>query len=337
LKALSAAQFRLECFSIKDLERVREEARTTPKLLFAPCWCDLKDYEVAYAAGAEVVVNNVSVFEQDETGLFKGKSVTIQVDPAGAGNIVSTVKRVNRLGHPVEDLVGIVAAAERAGATVQGLQVRCGMGPMARDTWLWWREALTEVVEQSSTRFEFIDIEVDVVEASATGGLDRLQAELASFCEWAQSSGDVKVRVQQGHYVLSPAGVLLSRVSQVRVAGGVRYICVATRPSAIMRDLEQEATPESSGRKTHNPPAVNLTHEERSSNGETSGIATYGHLVGPASVGAMDCIGRDQRLPLTQRGDVILVPNTWASRHASRHGIPEKVIPAVGCVMPLGI
>ena len=50
----------------------------------------------------------------------------------------------------------------------------------------------------------------------------------------------------------------------------------------------------------------------------------------------MDFIGKDQRLPITKRGDVLLVPSTWASGVVATPPVAEKVLP-VAYPEPLGI
>jgi len=251
---------------------------------------------------------------------------------------------MRRFGHPMAEVNLLFNAAKAAGANVTGLQVRCSRGPTAKETCFWFKEALASALEICKG-VQFVDVEVNLVCADGATGLDMLQKEIEEFCKWAATKS-ITVRMQQGTFVLNTAVVMLTKVAQVRESGGIRYICTSSglqdedlfaasgRP-VVVRARHRSAGAEAGGRPRKRD-IINISHQARCSRRESSdGIDTYAHVVCPGSSSSgVDFISKDQRLPRTQRDDILLVANTWASGQillsSSQASLPETVLPVDG-------
>jgi len=301
LKALAAEGFKIECVDIHEVQQAVQLLNNHGSaIIFAPNFCDKADFMEAYRLGAEVVVNSIKAFSEHPES-FEGRDVTLKVDPTCAQSSASFhhAQGSIRLSHHLEDMASLSAAAENAGAVVVGLQVRCRHGPSMRESILWWADSV-QVAAEALPALRFVDIEADLG-GVRIGALEALQDELANFCKWAEAAG-LQVRFQQGDFVLRGAGILLAQVKDVQESGGTRYICIAPGTNeghVVARSFQT---------------IVNLSHEVAVAGDETM-IETYAHVVEHAmghQIG-VQIVARDQCLPKTSRGDVLLMSNAWKS------------------------
>jgi len=100
--------------------------------------------------------------------------------------------------------------------------------------------------------------------------------------------------IEPGRYLVANAGVLLSRVTQIKWKGETTYIGLDTGMNSLIRPALYGAW----------HPIVNLSRV----NEEPSQMAT---VVGPLCETG-DVLGRDRHLPRSREGDVMLIANTGA-------------------------
>jgi diaminopimelate decarboxylase/aspartate kinase len=106
------------------------------------------------------------------------------------------------------------------------------------------------------------------------------------------------VWLEPGRYLVSAAGVLLARVTQLKSKGEVRFVGIATGMNSLIRPALYGAYHEIANLTRVDEPATELVS-----------------VVGPICESA-DVLGHDRLLPLTHEGDVLLIANAGAYGHA---------------------
>ena len=124
--------------------------------------------------------------------------------------------------------------------------------------------------------------------------LGRLDETLAEIRE---TYPQFNLWLEPGRFLVARAGVLLTRVTQTKGKGDMRYVGVATGMNSLIRPALYGAYHE----------IVNLTRADQSPSETVT-------VVGPICESG-DRLGSDRLLPPTQEGDVILIANTGAYGH----------------------
>ena len=123
-----------------------------------------------------------------------------------------------------------------------------------------------------------------------------------------------KLWIEPGRYLVARAGIILTRVTQVKGKGDMRYIGVGTGMNSLIRPALYGAYHE----------IVNLSKLEQTPSETVT-------VVGPICETG-DRLGTDRLLPPSEEGDVILIANTGAygyvmsSFYNRREVAPEVVI-----------
>jgi diaminopimelate decarboxylase/aspartate kinase len=104
----------------------------------------------------------------------------------------------------------------------------------------------------------------------------------------------LEVWLEPGRYLVAAAGVLLARVTQLKVKSGVRFVGIATGMNSLIRPALYGAYHEIANLTRLDEPATELMS-----------------VVGPICESA-DVLGHDRLLPPTCEGDVLLIANTGA-------------------------
>ena len=105
---------------------------------------------------------------------------------------------------------------------------------------------------------------------------------------------DLQLWLEPGRYVVADAGVLLTRITQIKGKGEVVYVGVATGMNSLIRPALYGAYHE----------IANLTRYGQSKE-------QLVNIVGPICESG-DRLGNDRRLPPCHEGDVLLIANTGA-------------------------
>jgi len=316
VQTVVAAGFGLECVSAAEVRLARRTGGTEVPVLFTPNFCPLDEYRAAFEAGAEVTVDGPHLFAQAPE-LFRGTEVALRVDPGGGlghHQHVRTAGAQAKFGHPAGEASAVIEAAAAVGARVVGLHAHVGSG--IRDPEVWPRTARTLVGLCSSFGdIRWLDLGggLAVVERPGQEALDleRLESGLAGL---AGETTGIELRLEPGRYLVSEAGVLLARVTQVREKGGVRFVGLATGMNSLLR-----------------PALYGAWHGIHNLDRPDEPPAGYAHVVGPICETG-DVLGRDRLLPPTRPGDVLLLANcgaygaVMASRYNLREPAPEAVL-----------
>jgi len=310
----------LECVSPGELALARAALGPTGgPLLFTPNFAPIDDYVAGFAHGARVTLDNVHPLASHPE-VFAGREVFLRIDPGrGAGHHkhVRTAGAVSKFGIPQAQLGAVAQLCGAHQVRVVGLHSHVGSG--VRDPEAWPRVAR---VLAAAARAHFPDVKVldlggglGVPEKRGHEPMDlaALDAALAAF--HAESPG-FAVWLEPGRFVVSEAGVLLTRVTQLKDKGPHhRYVGVDAGMHTLIR-----------------PALYGAWHEIHNlSRWDQPGPWIEADVVGPICESG-DVLGHGRRLVEPAEGDVLLVATAGAygaamsSDYNSRPRAPQLLI-----------
>lgn len=317
LRLLEAEGLGFECVSPGEMARVFETLPTIDpaRVLFTPNFAPIDEYALAFERGVNVNLDNLYPL-QARPEVFKGREVFVRIDPGhgrGHHDHVRTGGRGSKFGIDAEDLNELRQLAKTHDVKIVGLHVHAGSGILQSEH---WREVASLLVKHAELfqDLRFLDLGggLGVVERSDQQPLD-LSAVDASLAEIRQARPDLELWLEPGRFLVAQAGVLLSRVTQMKGKGEMRYIGVEAGMHSLLRPTLYGAY--------HR--IVNLT---RFGNERT----IYAHIVGPICESG-DTLGFNRHMPDARSGDVMLVDTagaygyTMASNYNLR-GLPREIL-----------
>jgi diaminopimelate decarboxylase/aspartate kinase len=298
LRAVDAAGVDFECVSPGEVEWLEEiiPQLDHERILFTPNFAPRKEYAWALERGLQVTLDNLFPL-QAWPELFNGKKLFVRIDPGqgrGHHEHVQTAGVHSKFGVPrfeVAELKRLVAAA---GAEVIGIHAHSGSGILDPHNWRTVAGELVQIAEQFPG-VETIDLGggLGVPEKPGDIPIDLATVD-ATLAEIKQAYPQYKLWLEPGRYIVARAGVLLTRVTQTKGKGEMRYIGVGTGMNSLIRPALYGAYHE----------IVNLTRADQAPSETVT-------IVGPICESG-DRLGSDRLLPPTEEGDVILIANAGA-------------------------
>ncbi len=315
LHALEAEGFGFECVSAGELERV---FATFPgidpgRVLFTPSFAPRVEYEVAFAHGATVTLDNIEALGH-WPDLLAGRMLWLRLDLGRGGGHHEKVRTGGaeaKFGLPVARLDAFVAEARGLDIRIAGLHAHLGSGIEAPAH---WREVYAELAGLADGIGTVATIDIG-------GGLpvpylpDELSFDLDA---WAAGLDAIKsaypgfaLAIEPGRYLVAEAGVLLVHATQVVDKDGVRRVGVDGGMNALLRPALYE-----SFHDIHNLSRLDAPDT----------IAF--DVVGPICESG-DVLGRQRPLPPdTREGDVLLVADAGAYGMAMANTYNLRALPA---------
>ncbi|MBT8091824.1 MAG: bifunctional aspartate kinase/diaminopimelate decarboxylase [Gammaproteobacteria bacterium] len=298
LRTLDKAGVDFECVSPGEVEWLRAciPGLDLSRVLFTPNFAPRAEYEWAFAEGLQVTLDNLYPL-QAWSELFSGRKLFIRVDPGqgrGHHEHVKTAGVHSKFGVPRFEVEELVRLVDAAGAEVIGIHAHSGSGILDPDN---WRKVAAELVQVAEyfPHVDTIDLGggIGVPEKPGDQPIDlaALDDTLAGIKE---AYPQYKLWLEPGRYLVSRAGVLLTRVTQTKGKGDMRYVGVATGMNSLIRPALYGAYHE----------IVNLTRADEAPSETVT-------VVGPICETG-DRLGSDRLLPPSTEGDVILIANAGA-------------------------
>jgi diaminopimelate decarboxylase/aspartate kinase len=287
-----------ECVSAAELEHVRGlfPDLDAARLLFTPNFAPRQEYRRGFELGARVTIDNLHPL-REWPEVFAGRDVFLRLDPGrGRGHHahVRTAGAQSKFGLAPEQIDDIRPLLAACGARVVGLHSHIGSGIRTAEAWSEVALFLAEAAER------FPDVRV----LDLGGGLGvperpgQNPLDLATLSEllrrFKAANPRFELWLEPGRFLVSQAGVLLARVTQVKRKGEVVYVGLETGMNSLIRPPLYGAY----------HPIVNLTRLDEP-------LAWIAHIVGPICETG-DILGRSRRLPATREGDVLLIANAGA-------------------------
>lgn len=317
LASLIAAGVNMECVSPGEIERVLEVAPgiSRDRILFTPNFAPRNEYAWAFQEGVWVTLDNLHPL-REWPELFAGKEILVRLDPGrgrGHHEHVKTGGVQSKFGVPLFEVEELRGQAEQAGASIVGFHAHTGSGVLAADN---WRQVGKELLAVAKTfpNVRFLDLGggLGVPEKPGEKPLDLEQLEV-SLRAVKSAAGDCEIWLEPGRYLVAESGVLVSKVTQLKGKGHVRYVGVSTGMNSLIRPALYGAYHE----------IVNLTRL-----GEEPRALL--NIVGP-NCETGDRLGSERWLPETREGDVLLIANAGAYGYvmSSRYNLREPALEVV--------
>jgi len=298
LQTLRSEGIEFECVSHGEVKRVRQvfPDLAPERILFTPNFAPRAEYAWALSAGVRVTIDNLYVLTAWPE-LFRGHSIFVRVDTGvgrGHHSYVRTAGTHSKFGVPLSDVPELAELAGAVGAHVTGLHAHVGSGIFDLSTW----NHTARLLAQAAKHFPELTIinvggGLGVPEQPVQPALDltKLDSLLQSVrTEYPQ----LEIWLEPGRYLVAAAGVLLTRVTQLKTKGDICFIGVATGMNSLIRPALYGSYHE----------IVNLTRIEQP-------CTELVNIVGPICESA-DVLGHDRLLPSTREGDVLLIANAGA-------------------------
>ncbi|MEO1575741.1 MAG: bifunctional aspartate kinase/diaminopimelate decarboxylase, partial [Pseudomonadota bacterium] len=295
LGTLADVDVDIECVSVQELEHALAsvDGLGAQRCLFTPNFARRQEYERAFALGATVTIDNPYVLAHWGEALA-GRDVLLRVDPGqgrGHHRFVRTAGKRSKFGVPLDAVAEIDAMARAAGARIVGLHAHKGSGITDASTWAHTARTLAKAASHVSTATVLNlggGLGVPDTLADPVLDLEELNAALAAVRE---DFPGYALWLEPGRFLVADAGVLLTRVTQVKRKDGITFVGVNAGMHSLIR-------PALYGAYHH---MVNLT---RLSEPATECV----DVVGPICESA-DVLGKARFLAPCQEGDVILIAN----------------------------
>ena len=292
LKIIVNNGFGVECVSINEVEYIRRNFGDDVKISFTPNYCLKEEYLQAYEVGALVIVDNIEIL-LDGSDIFEGKEIGVRVDcDIGDGHhekVITEGENV-KFGLPINELHLLVNIARRFNIRVTGLHSHKGSGIL--DNYSWKKTAMRLAT--------IVNLFPDLKWINLGGGFgiktngielnfEKINRSLSNIF-----SEEIKLYIEPGRYLVAEAGILVSKVTQVRHKNNKNYVGLSTGMNSLIRPSLYNAY----------HPIYNLSkiHEESKS--------VY-DVVGPICETG-DVLGEKRLLQLTESGDVYLIDNCGA-------------------------
>ncbi|MDX1498975.1 MAG: bifunctional aspartate kinase/diaminopimelate decarboxylase [Woeseiaceae bacterium] len=298
LRTLDGAGVDFECVAPGEVEWLESvlPGLDLERILFTPNFAPRAEYDWAIDKGLRVTLDNLYPL-QAWPELFAGSRLFIRVDPGrgrGHHEHVKTAGAHSKFGIPRFEIDELHRLVDAAGATVVGIHAHSGSGILDPDN---WRAVAAELVQVAQTFPDVTAIDlgggIGVPEKPGEQPFDfeKLDAMLA---EIRTSCPQYELWLEPGRYLVAEAGVLLTRVTQLKGKGERQYVGVGTGMNSLIRPALYGAYHE----------IVNLSRA-----GEPPSDTVT--IVGPICETG-DRLGSDRLLPPSAEGDVLLIANAGA-------------------------
>ena len=318
IKALDSSGVDFECVSPGEVEWLEEvlPGLDQRRILFTPNFAPRDEYAWAIERGLQLTLDNLYPLQAWPT-LFKGQRLFVRIDPGqgrGHHEHVKTAGVHAKFGIPRFEVAELSNLVATVGAEVVGIHAHSGSGILDPNNWRTVAGELVQIAEQFPA-VETIDLGggLGVPEKPGDKAID-LSTVDSTLAEIRQTYPKYRLWLEPGRYIVSQAGVLLTRVTQTKGKGEMRYVGVGTGMNSLIRPALYGAYHE----------IVNLTRADQAPSETVT-------VVGPICETG-DRLGSDRLLPPTEEGDVILIANAGAygyvmsSRYNMREVAQEIVI-----------
>jgi bifunctional diaminopimelate decarboxylase / aspartate kinase len=317
LRTLATTGIDFECVSPGEVEWLEQSipGLDLGRILFTPNFAPRDEYQWALEKGLQLTLDNLYPL-QAWPELFKGQQLFIRVDPGqgrGHHEHVKTAGVHSKFGIPRFEIDELAKLVDAADAEVIGIHAHSGSGILDPEN---WRSVASELV-LIAERFpgvQTIDLGGGLGVPEKPGDkafdLERLDETLAEIRE---AYPQFDLWLEPGRYLVARAGVLLTRCTQTKGKGEMRYIGVGTGMNSLIRPALYGSYHE----------IVNLSRAEQAPSETVT-------IVGPICETG-DRLGSDRLLPLTEEGDVILIANAGAygyvmSSQYNRRDVAEEIV-----------
>ncbi len=298
LRTVRAHGVRFECVSPQEIDHLFSlfPDMTGEEILYTPNFASADDFRRGFERGTFVTLDNHSPLE-DHPDLFRGRSLALRVDPGqgeGHHKYVKTAGRGSKFGIDLEMLPRTRERLAQLDIRVVGLHCHAGSGIRSVSPWVRNAEVLARLLPMFPEA-KFLDLGggFGVPERPGESPLDlsQMQEGLKSIREQYPY---LELWLEPGRFIVAQAGILLTRVTQVKTKGDHTFVGVDAGMNSLIRPALYGAY----------HPVINLSryHDPRT---------VQADVVGPICESG-DVLGSQRLLPESRPGDLFLIGNTGA-------------------------
>jgi diaminopimelate decarboxylase/aspartate kinase len=298
IRAIDTCGVDFECVSPGEVEWVEKviPGLEPDRILFTPNFAPREEYAWALERGLQVTLDNLFPL-QAWPEIFQGRKLFVRIDPGqgrGHHEHVKTAGVHSKFGVPRFEVAELKRLMADAGAEVVGIHAHSGSGILDPNNWRTVAGELVQIAEQFPA-VETIDLGGGLGVPDKPGDIPIDLATVdATLAEIKEAYPQYRLWLEPGRYIVARAGVLLTRVTQTKGKGEMRYIGVGTGMNSLVRPALYGAYHE----------IVNLTRADQAPSETVT-------IVGPICETG-DRLGSDRLMPPTEEGDVILIANAGA-------------------------
>jgi len=298
LDVVHGAGLGFECVSPGEIERVlqRYPEIDRARLLFTPNFAPQSEYRFALQAGVRLTLDNLYPLQRWPQ-LFDGRQLVLRLDPGqgrGHHDHVRTAGAYSKFGIPRAEWQQAALLAKEAKAQIIGLHAHSGSGILDPDNWRAVAHTLLEAAECFED-LQFLDVGGGLGVPEVSGGASLSISEMQAALQQVKAAcPGFELWMEPGRYLVAEAGVLLSRVTQLKGKGAVQYVGIETGMNSLIRPALYGAFHEIQNLSRLDEPADRTVT-----------------IVGP-NCETGDRLGVDRLLPRCVEGDVMLIGNAGA-------------------------
>lgn len=301
LKQFYAAGLGFECVSIQELEFIfKLFPNINPqKIIFTPNFAPRAEYEAALNLNVNVTIDNLYPIEHWPE-LFRNKKIIARIDPGqgyGHHQYVCTAGNISKFGIPMTQFAQLLALTQQHHIEVVGLHAHTGSGILTPQI---WQQTAAFLIKLSSHFPELRQINIGgglgIPEKPHQHHLDLAMLD-ELLLEIKAQAPQLQFWLEPGRFLVAQAGVILSRVTQIKTKDDVHFIGIDTGMNSLIR-------PALYGSYHF---VANLSHID------APGTQTA-NIVGPICESG-DTLAFSRLLPETQENDIILIDNAGAYGH----------------------
>jgi len=274
--------FNFECVSIEEVRYIKKHFNDA-KILFSPNYCYYKDYNEAIKLGSIVIFDNYELLNK-----FKNIEIAVRLDlnmGDGHHKKVITEGKESKFGIQLSDIDVLVEICKKNNIKIIGLHSHRGSGINDINNWIKTIDKLNKLKDKFDN-IKWFDI----------GGGFGLKLKDHDFKKLNNyiNNFNTEIIIEPGRYLVSDAGILVSKVNLVKSKGNKHFIGINTGMNSLIRPMLYNAY-----HKIYNYSSMNEIHNIKYD------------VVGPICESG-DILGKNRLLPKTEIDDIIVIENCGA-------------------------
>ncbi len=295
-----------DCVSEEEIKHLQQHVPDldAQRILFTPNFAPINEYKFALELGCRVTLDNLHPIEK-HPDIFAGKEILVRIDPGiakGHHKHVRTAGPQSKFGVALSEIATLKELCTKHKIKVIGLHSHVGSGIQSPETWAEIATSLAAIAEEFPEAY-ILDLGggLGIAERPGQKALD-LEAAAEILGRFKESNPKFQLWIEPGRFLVSEAGVLLSRVTQIKYKGEKTFVGLDTGMNSLIR-----------------PPLYGAFHQIVNLDKFEKPNTIVADVVGPICESG-DVMGHSRQLPETEEGDTLLIATAGAyGRSMSSH------------------
>ena len=230
LKSIYNNNFGFECVSVEEIKYIRKHFEDC-SIIFTPNYCNVLEYKLAFDYDCVVIVDNVEVIENN-IEIFKDREIGIRLDldlGEGHDSKVVTEGSNSKFGMPLNEISNLLNICQKMNLKVVGLHSHRGSDINNVNSWIQTINLMDKLVNEDFDDIKWVNL---------GGGLGtKLQdSDFKNLESYLQiKKGNYEIWMEPGRYLVSEAGVLLSKVTQKRTKNQKNIVGIGVGMNSLIR------------------------------------------------------------------------------------------------------